>query len=125
MPGLTPSETVDYLTGLEGLTCIYLDRSVIHKTRVVQAEALDGEARILLQTLRTDGLDQSPNDVISISAPLRTLDHTSTFLHAPYVNWQLFVDRQLINEVTELAREGKDPTFIRKVLHEHRMKVSV
>ena len=125
MPGHTSSENVDYLTRLEALPCIYLDRSVIHKARVVQAEALEGEAHIVLQLLKTDGFDQSPDDVINLNAPLNTMDHTSTVLHAPYANWQLFVDKQLIEEVSELARRGEDPTAVRKVLHQHRMKVSV
>ena len=124
MPSDSPFDDSNFLTLLEGSVCIYADQLMIYKAQIVNADAHEDQADIRLRVLKTAGLDQSPDDVINISAPLKTLDHTNTFVHAPYVNWQLFLDKQLINEVTERAAKGDDPSAIKRILLDHRMETT-
>jgi hypothetical protein len=123
-PTNMPSDNSNFLTILDGSVCIYADQLMIYKAQIVHADAHEDQADIRLRVLKTAGLDQSPDDVINISAPLKTLDHTNTFLHAPYVNWQLFLDKQLIDEVTDLAAKGEEPLAIKRILLDHRMETT-
>ena len=124
MPGDSPFDDSNFLTVLEGSMCIYADQLMIYKAQIVHANTHEDQAAISLRVLKTTGLDNSPDEVINISAPLKTLDHTNTFVHAPYVNWQLFLDKQLIDEVTELAAKGEDPMAIKRILLDFRMETT-
>ena len=124
LPGQNDFDDSNFLSVLEGSVCIYADQLVIYKAQIVHANTHEDQAAISLRVLKTAGLDESRDNVINISAPLKTLDHTNTFLHAPYVNWQLFLDKRLIDEVTELAAKGEDPMAIKRILLDHRMETT-
>jgi len=115
-------EAIDISGGLAGSECIYTDGVEFMKARILQAEFLGEQVQVRLQPVRAEGLSQSPDDTINVEAPTNTLEHSPTYMHAPYVGWKLFMDPQVIARVTELASSSGDLQAIKEVLKEHRMQ---
>ena len=115
-------EAIDITATLAGSECIYTDGVEYMKARILQAEFQGDQVQVRLQPLRTEGLSTCPDDTVNIDAPTNTLEHSRTFMHAPYAGWKLFMDPQLIAEVVELARTSGDLQAIKQRLVDHRMQ---
>jgi len=121
-PYAASSRGAEEIRGLEGSPCIYSARDTIAKVRILQVDTADGQIHIRLQPLHVVTLSDFPDNIINISAPLKSLEHSPTYLCAPYDHWKVFLDRRLIAEVEELARRGANPADIKKALQQHLVK---
>jgi hypothetical protein len=117
-----PARDIRVLNHFEGSDCIFEEGAQVLKVRVIQIEPDETEVRFNLQVLRAEGLTVCPDEMINLSASWHTLAHSETLLHAHYVNWKLFADRELVCDISARARDGESIKAIQRTLLEYRMK---
>lgn len=121
-PSPTAHRRPQDLKPLEGAVCIYEQGSTVLKARLLQAEELGERIMFTLQVLRADGLTEVPDERIHLEATWNHLTHSNRLIHATYAGWKLFLDKNLVQKVQDLAGAGTDQKSIKRVLLEQQMK---
>jgi len=122
VPRRAATNNMDLLKRFEGSECIYEEGAHILKVRIDEIVFSHNEIHFRLQILRAEGLSEFPDEMLNLTTTWSALSHTDTILHAHYVNWKLFLDPKLINDVTFRARQGEAPKSLQRSLLEHRMQ---
>ena len=108
------------LIGVDGAKCIYTDRQMTVSLRISEVRIEDDLVQFRAQPLRTLGLSDVPDDVVSFCAPYNDLQRGPGCLIGRRDEWEIYFDPQLVDAVTELARKGGDEPTIKKLMRGHR-----
>jgi hypothetical protein len=109
----------DHFVGKE---CIYEEGMYLNKVRVMQVEPDDREVKFTFKLLKAEGLSSVPDESLFLSATWPTMSFSDCFIHAHYVNWKLYADRELVKQVCAEALLGVPQKAIQRTLLQYRMQ---
>lgn len=105
-----------------GTDCIFEEGLYLNKVRVMQIEPDDREVKFTFKLLKAEGLSSLTDENLFLSATWPTMSFSDCFIHAHYINWKLYADRDLVNQVCAEARLGVPLKALQRTLLEYRMQ---
>jgi len=118
--GHSESRTIKALRQFEGRDCIYTNGSLALKSQVRQIEAVDNLIRFSLQPLHTEGLSEIHEPTIMLHESAGSIEQATDLIHAPYGNWRLYFNRDLIHHISVIAKKGADMKIIQRTILDFR-----
>lgn len=109
------------LKPLEGANCIYEEGAYIISGRLLQVHENATGLVFTMQTLKADGLSDSPDERLNLETAWNQFEHSNQVVHARQMHWRLFFKPEVVQKVHDLGRSHTDHKSIKRLLLEQQM----